>query len=141
MNYFLEYSTPTGTVLVEVDFQAASSDRVEKAGSGAGRATALITKAQYQFDSALSVVREAATALVSQIDLMSDRPSQVEVTFGLKATGEGGIFAIAKVGGEVNFSVTLSWSRAEARTESLRAVETNEHARSDPSGSRSPVSS
>ena len=40
---------------------------------------------------------------------MVDKPSEVKVTFGLKATGEAGIFAITKLGGEANFSVKLGW--------------------------------
>ena len=34
-----------------------------------------------------------------------------EVKFGLKALGEAGVFAIGKVGGEMNYEVTLKWKK------------------------------
>jgi hypothetical protein len=35
---------------------------------------------------------------------------EVEVSFGLKAMGELGTFAVGKVGLEANYQVTLKWS-------------------------------
>jgi hypothetical protein len=42
---------------------------------------------------------------------ISDRPDEVEVTFGLKATGEVGSFAVAKANAEANYKVKLTWKR------------------------------
>ena len=44
---------------------------------------------------------------------LTDPPDEVEVTFGLKATGEVGNFAMAKVGTEASCTVTLTWKRKE----------------------------
>jgi hypothetical protein len=86
MQHFLEYPTPSGTVLVEIDSgKPASRELVGKIASVEEPAPALITKAKQQFDSALTVVHETAAALVGQVNRMVDKPSQVEVTFGLKA--------------------------------------------------------
>ena len=38
------------------------------------------------------------------------RADEVEVSFGLKAVGEAGNFAIGKVGMEANYVVKLKWS-------------------------------
>jgi hypothetical protein len=35
------------------------------------------------------------------------------VTFGIKTTGEAGMFAVCKVGGEMNYEVKLRWSKQE----------------------------
>ena len=129
MQHFLEYPTPSGTVLVEIDFgKPASGELVGKIASGEEPASALITKAKQQFDSALSVVNQTAAAFVGQVSRMVDKPSQVEVTFGLKATGEAGFFAITKLGGEANFSVKLSWARKEAGTNPMPVAETGGNA-------------
>jgi NTP-dependent ternary system trypsin peptidase co-occuring protein len=37
------------------------------------------------------------------------KPEEVELTFGLKATGEAGNIAVAKVGGEATFEIRLLW--------------------------------
>jgi hypothetical protein len=42
---------------------------------------------------------------------LTESPDELEVTFGLKATGEVGNIAIAKGGGEANFTIKLSWKR------------------------------
>ena len=36
---------------------------------------------------------------------------EAEIKFGLKSIGEAGIFAIGKVGGEMNYEVTLKWKK------------------------------
>ena len=41
----------------------------------------------------------------------SDQADEVEVSFGLKASGELGSFMIAKVEAEANYSVTLKWKK------------------------------
>jgi hypothetical protein len=44
------------------------------------------------------------------VDLEAD---DVEVTFGIKAVGEVGMFAVCKAGAEVNYEVKLKWSKEE----------------------------
>jgi len=41
------------------------------------------------------------------------KPDEVEITFGLKASGELGSLVIAKAGVEANYSVKLTWKKAE----------------------------
>ena len=38
---------------------------------------------------------------------------EAEIKFGLKTVGEAGVFAIGKVGGEMNYEVTLKWKKPE----------------------------
>ena len=48
-------------------------------------------------------------------------PDEVEVTFGLKAAGEAGNFAVAKVGAEASYTVTLKWKREEEKKGSSKS--------------------
>jgi hypothetical protein len=45
---------------------------------------------------------------------LADRPDEVEITFGLKASGELGSLVVAKAGVEASYSVKLTWKKAEA---------------------------
>jgi NTP-dependent ternary system trypsin peptidase co-occuring protein len=117
MEHFLSYQAPTGPVLIEITVgKPTSGELVGKAASGRELTTALITEAKQKFDGALDIVQQSAAAFLGQVNRMVDRPSQVEVTFGLKAVGEAGIFAITKLGGEANFTVKLSWTRTGSTT-------------------------
>src|SRR5690348_10644204 len=52
--------------------------------------------------------REAAKAVLEKAK--EARPDQIEVKFGVKASGEAK-WLVAKAAGEANFEVTLTWSR------------------------------
>ena len=69
--------------------------------------------AQQEFTRALDSVKSSALTLRKKFeDSLAD---EVEVTFGLKATGEIGnyIFAVGKAGMEANYTVTLKWRKKE----------------------------
>jgi hypothetical protein len=100
-----------GTIMVEVDRDEVRTPvgGVAKAGltERAGEAMAV---AQSTFESAVrDTVRRNAAAVTEAIKGLVERPSEIEVTFGLKATGEVGNFAIAKMSGEANLSLKLTW--------------------------------
>jgi hypothetical protein len=59
------------------------------------------------------VVRRNAQAIIDKVKGLSDSPDEVKVTFGLKATGDLGNLAVAKVGAEANYTVELTWKKAE----------------------------
>ena len=66
----------------------------------------------------LGRVQEAVTPAVEAAKAVLDkvkeaRPDEVEVKFGVKASGEAN-WLVAKAAGEGNFEVTLTWSRHEA---------------------------
>jgi hypothetical protein len=68
------------------------------------------SKATTGFDAALDIVFHTASAFVKQLDKMERRPSSMQAEFGLKVTGETGVFGIAKAGGEANFKIKLDWA-------------------------------
>ena len=115
MSRYVEFATASdGLMLVEVDAaDLATAAGVEKAGLRDRRATGDVARAASTFEDAVgSALRRSASVLADAIDSLPRRPSEVELTFGLKATGEVGNIAVAKAGGEANFTVRLAW-RAE----------------------------
>ena len=107
MATYIEYELEDGTtVLIE---SSEPETGVVRAGAKGGIST---VPAKKKFEEALTGIKPWATAVRRQLnDLMAD---EVEVTFGIKAIGEAGIFAVGKVGGEANYEVTLKWSNRES---------------------------
>lgn len=109
MPTYLEYQLEDGSpLLIQVD-EATSGISRASLSDAAGN---VMQKAGQSFESALAGVKSAALALRHHLaDLQAD---EVEVTFGLKATGDLGNFAIGKVGAEANYTVTLKWSHQKS---------------------------
>jgi len=103
-------------VLVEVD--AAGNEPVvgeEDAGlSGWARdqVGAAVTVVQSGFEEAVRrAVSVNAGAFLAAADALENPPDEMEVTFGLKATGEVGNLAVGKVAGESNYEIRMVWKR------------------------------
>jgi Trypsin-co-occurring domain 1 len=94
-----------GTVLVDVAPDSARSP-VRRGLSTEG----LVTRADQTLEAALTRVKPAAAALVEGLRSVADPPDQIEVTFGIRLSGEAGA-VVAKTAAEANFSVALRWSR------------------------------
>ena len=72
-----------------------------------------VEKAKQTFGEAIENVRLSALQIRKKLhDLQAD---EVEVKFGLKATGEIGnnVFAITSAGVEANYEVTLRWTKKD----------------------------
>lgn len=111
MTQYIQFQTEDGSsILVEVE--ETHGVGIAKAGlrERAGEAVAQATTA---FEEGLEIVRRNAAAFVKTLRGLSDQPDEIEVTFGLKATGEVGNFAVAKAGAEANYSVKLTWKRKD----------------------------
>jgi hypothetical protein len=105
MPQFIRYTLEDGSELL-----------IEAAGSEGGVVRAGLSErievAKTTFDAALESVRVSALQIRQKFhDLQAD---EVEVKFGLKATGEAGNYflAIGKAGVEANYEVTLKWKKA-----------------------------
>lgn len=109
---YLVFEGDDGPVLVELDAQEVQpSSGVVKAGI-AERMQDNLAKAQNTFDHALaSLVQGSAGAFVRAVNAMDDVPDQIEIEFGIKATGELSNLAIGKLGGDVNYGVKLIWTK------------------------------
>jgi hypothetical protein len=105
----IEFATESGeTVLVEVEDRGAPEGpmRGSRGGDIAG-------KAARTFEQALASIKPAAEAVVAAVTTLTEKPDQVQVTFGLKLTAT--IAMIAATGAEGNFAVTLTWKRDDDR--------------------------
>lgn len=85
-----------------------SSERIVKAGLES-KMQAVVQNATVAFDQAIAAVGHGAQAFMRAVSQFDQRPEQVEITFGLKASGEVNGFVIAKAGAEANFNVKLTW--------------------------------
>jgi hypothetical protein len=112
MANYIQFSTEDkGEILIEVEeSELASPTGVVKAGLGEKVQESLV-KAQATFDQAFErVINVNAQALIQAIAGLPKPPSKIELNFGIKATGEAGNFAIARVSGDANFSIKLVWN-------------------------------
>lgn len=119
MTNYLRFSSgngEAGEVLVEVDtvedlpvVGEQNAGLRQWARNQTGEAVAV---AQSGFEQA---VRRAVSlnvrAFLSAADALEKPPAEMEITFGLKATGEVGNLAVGKVAGESNYQVKMVWRR------------------------------
>jgi hypothetical protein len=109
---YIEFATADGQgLLVEVDqAEAPPTTGVAKAGLLERRSGDVVASARKSFDDAVrTVVGHNVESFTGALRELRQSPDEVELAFALKATGEVGNFAIAKVGGEANFSIRLVW--------------------------------
>lgn len=108
-----------GTVLIEVEEASTRTTNgggamggLEPVSRGDGQAAKVVQRVDRTFDTAVDSVRDAANTILTKLKSLTDSPDEIEVTFGLKASGElGGSFVVAKAGLEANYSVKLKWTR------------------------------
>ena len=116
MTRYIQFETEgDGAILIEVE--ESEEDVPQRGGvtkaARPGKLEETVTKVQITFEDALDVVRRNADAFIRKLRGLSDPPDEVEVTFGLKAMGEVGNFAVAKAGAEANYAVKLTWKREQ----------------------------
>lgn len=79
-----------------------------------GQASEAVAVAQSAFEEA---VRRAVSvnvgAFLAAADALQELPAEMEITFGLTATGEVGILAVGQVTGECNYQVRMLWRRPD----------------------------
>lgn len=103
MSTYIEYKNEDGsTVLVELAEATGGVVRASRHGLS-------VVESGKKFREAFSSVRGTITDIVAEMDAL--HIEEGEVKFGLKALGEAGVFAIGKVGGEMNYEVTLKWRK------------------------------
>ena len=113
---YLVFDGEQGPVLVEVEqTDLGAPTGVIKAGIS-DRLKDNLARAQASFDQALaSLIRGSVGGFVRAVSAMDDVPDQIEIEFGIKATGEVGNLAVGKVSGDANYTVKLTWSKPVGR--------------------------
>jgi hypothetical protein len=113
MSTFVEYQMEDGTTILVETEQPQPTGVTKASRDPAGN---VIVSVGQRFEQAFEGVKKSVTVLRRQFEEM--RADEVEVTFGLKATGEAGNFAIGKVGMEANYTVKLKWVTIKSEGES-----------------------
>lgn len=108
MTTYVEYELTDGTTIL---IEGAESPQTGLTPAGRDDDGNIIKRSSKGFQDALAGVKASAAVLRQQLDDL--KADEVEVTFGLKATGEAGNFAIGKVGIEANYTVKLKWNNQE----------------------------
>lgn len=105
---YVEYPLEDGsTVLIEID--GATDGKMIKASNKDKERV----KSKLSFKQAFDSVKSSITEVLDQLDSL--KVEEAEIKFGLKTTGEVGVFAVGKVGSEVNYEVTLKWKKPETK--------------------------
>ncbi len=101
-----------GNMLVEVtEEEIPSEGGVQKAGLRE-MVDKRVAVARTSFEEAVQrTIRYNAQAFIQSVSSLPILPSEAEITFGLKVTGEAGNVAVGQVGGEANYTIKLTWKR------------------------------
>lgn len=131
MAKYLEFETGgTSNILIEVneherlpevELQAELSQGPNKAGlvDIAGKT---VLKAQTLFQEAIeTALRVNVETFYSAIQALPHPPSDIEITFGLKATGELSNVAVGKLGTESNYTIKLTWKSSQTNEQNYEA--------------------
>lgn len=106
------------TSLIEFPMEDGTSVVVEVAANdpyGAWRdsmSEGVITKAGDTLEKAIDRVRPAAQIILSRFTSLTERPTEIEIEFGLKLNANAGAI-IASGSVEANYVVKLKWTRPE----------------------------
>ncbi|MCK4450636.1 MAG: hypothetical protein KAX26_08595 [Anaerolineae bacterium] len=116
MPRYIKYQTADGgTVLVEVEGEAEAAipkGGVVRAGRVEEAVQDAIAEVETRFEDAMDAIRQNAQTIIDKVRKgLTDPPDEVEVTFGLKAAGELGNFAVAKASAEANYTVKMTWKQ------------------------------
>jgi hypothetical protein len=112
MPRYVKFPVPDGPpILVEVNEPAPDAPEPTAKGLGSLVQTS-VTTAQTTFEDALQhAVGTIANAFVQVVHGLPHPPDEIETTFSLTVTGDLGLFVVAKVGGEANYTIRLAWTR------------------------------
>jgi hypothetical protein len=101
-------------VEIRVEFSAPEQPVAGTVGQVSREAVieAIAERSQEALDNAMSAIHQMAKRVVAVKDSLklSERPTTIEVEFGLKLDSEAGVY-IAKAGVEASFKVKLVWER------------------------------
>src|SRR2546421_12955816 len=102
MKHLVEFSLEEGgSIVVEID-------ESETGGTVRAGREDKIEKAREPFEEALNKVLPATKTVAEKLRSMTNRPDEIEVTFGVNLSTMVGAF-IAAASAEANFGVTVRW--------------------------------
>jgi len=70
------------------------------------------------FEGQIDSLRKMAAVMMKKFrEGFSEEPSDIDISFGLKASSEAGGFMVSRGGPDASFSVSLHWREKEKKTE------------------------
>ena len=113
MPTYIEYKNDDdSTILIEL---AETTDSIVRAS----RDGVSIIESGKKFSEAFASIRSTIKDLIAEMDGLQVEEGKIK--FGLKALAEAGVFAVGKVGGEMNYEITLKWKKTEEKGKSKAA--------------------
>jgi len=113
-----EFTINTGEDEILVEFAPLQRPGVRQVSRVALRPEEMAGKSAEALDKAMSTIRQMGnrvTKTIKSIEVV-DRPTKVELEFGLKLDAEAGAY-IAKASTEASFKVVLTWERPDEKDE------------------------
>jgi len=107
MPTYIEYKNDDGSAIL-IELAEATGGVVRASRDGIS-----VVESGKKFKEAFASIRGTIKDLVAEMDAL--QVEEGEVKFGLKALAEAGVFAVGKVGGEMNYEVTLKWKKPEEK--------------------------
>lgn len=107
MPTYIEYKNNDGsTVLIELAEATGGVVRASRGGVS-------VIESGKKFSEAFASIRSTIKDLIAEMDSLQVEEGRIK--FGLKALAEAGVFAVGKVGGEMNYEVILKWKKSEEK--------------------------
>jgi hypothetical protein len=113
MANYAKFELEDGTVVYieTTDAPKGSSGLIPSRG-----AAETLEQAGHSFDQAISGVIKMASSFMDKFHTgFVEPPSDVSISFGLKASAELGSMVVARTGVEANYSVSLRWHKEEPK--------------------------
>jgi hypothetical protein len=83
-----------------------------KAGLGIGNGFRFsVINVERSLSDVFVALRANAKAFMDEVTALDVKPSEIEMSFGLKASGELGNFVVGKVTGDANYKVKMVWKK------------------------------
>ena len=111
MATYVKFQLEDGTIVyVETADSPKGSSGLIPAGRGEHSEPATTS-----FDKSIESIRKMAVVMIKNLrEGFVDEPDEVQVNFGLKASGDLGNLFVARGGMEANYNVMLRWRKEEA---------------------------
>ena len=111
MPNYIEYPLDDGTtILIEVE----EPEGIVKVSTKLGESV----PSKLNFKQAFTSVRSSIKEVMAEFDDL--HVEEAEIKFGIKSIGEAGVFAIGKIGGEMNYEITLKWKKLEKKATGIK---------------------
>jgi len=91
-----------GEILVEIETPEKGRERL------VARSSDGVVQAQSKFEDAIDGIKPIADKIISAISSLAQKPSETEVSFGIKFSGEAGVI-LAKSSLDATLNIKLKW--------------------------------